>query len=51
MGWGDCCGIHIPSAFAAAEDEKQKAGDATTSDKPGAGFITFGGTVKPVPFD
>lgn len=23
-GWGDCCGIPIPSPFAAAQEEKQK---------------------------
>lgn len=51
-GWGDCCGIHIPSAFAAAEDEKQKAaGGATLSDKPGVGILNFSGAVRPVPFD
>lgn len=23
-GWGDCCGIPVPSAFAAAQEEKSK---------------------------
>ncbi|CAO1621073.1 unnamed protein product [Parajaminaea phylloscopi] len=42
-GWGDCCGIPIPSAFAAAEEEKKK-------DRTGSGFAV-GGAVRRVPFD
>lgn len=48
-GWGDCCGIAVPSAFAAAEDEKRKAAGGTT--QPGVGILTFSGGVRPVPFD
>lgn len=41
MGWGDCCGIPVPSAFAAAGQEKQK--------QPG---LRLGGPgIRPVPFD
>ncbi|RDB17062.1 Serine/threonine-protein phosphatase 2A activator 2 [Hypsizygus marmoreus] len=41
MGWGDCCGIAVPSVFAAARDEMQK--------QPG---LRLGGPgIKPVPFD
>lgn len=51
-GWGDCCGIHVPSAFAAAEDEKLKAaGGAIPSARPGVGILNFGAAVRPVPFD
>lgn len=39
VGWGDCCGIPVPSVFAAAQLDKQ----------PGARLA--GPAVKPVPFD
>jgi serine/threonine-protein phosphatase 2A activator len=42
-GWGDCCGIPIPSVFAAAEEEKEKARKANG--------VAVGGAVKRVPFD
>ena len=35
-GWGDCCGIPIPSAFAAAQEEQAKQGS---------------GGVRRIPFD
>lgn len=38
FGWGDCCGIPVPSAFAAA-----KAANG--------GRLALGGGVRPVPFD
>jgi serine/threonine-protein phosphatase 2A activator len=51
-GWGDCCGIPVPSAFAAAEDEKRKAaGGVTPNNKPGVGVLNFSRAVRPVPFD
>ena len=40
-GWGDCCGIPIPSAFAAAEEEKRKQ----------QGARPFGAGVRRIPFD
>ncbi|CUA68609.1 peptidylprolyl isomerase [Rhizoctonia solani] len=42
-GWGDCCGIPVPSAFAAAEAEKQgnRLGGAPLA----------GAAIRPVPFD
>ncbi|KAH7337654.1 Phosphotyrosyl phosphatase activator [Rhizoctonia solani] len=41
-GWGDCCGIPVPSAFAAAEAEKG-------GNRPG---VPLSGTgIRPVPFD
>jgi serine/threonine-protein phosphatase 2A activator len=43
VGWGDCCGIPIPSAFAAAEAEKKK--------NQSIGGIPFGGAIRPVSFD
>ncbi|KAF9516575.1 hypothetical protein BS47DRAFT_1315238 [Hydnum rufescens UP504] len=43
VGWGDCCGIPIPSAFAAAEADKKK--------NQSIGGIPFGGAIRPVPFD
>lgn len=43
VGWGDCCGIPIPSAFAAAEAEKNKS--------KSIGGIQLGGAIRPVPFD
>lgn len=46
-GWGDCCGIPIPSAFAAAEQEKAEA--------RGASAYIQGRAVQPsvrrIPFD
>lgn len=40
-GWGDCCGIPVPSAFAAAKAEQGKL--------PGAQLS--GPSIRPVPFD
>ncbi|CAE6535030.1 unnamed protein product [Rhizoctonia solani] len=42
-GWGDCCGIPVPSAFAAAEAEKQ-------GNRP-SGAPLSGAGIRPVPFD
>ncbi|CAE6510246.1 unnamed protein product [Rhizoctonia solani] len=42
-GWGDCCGIPVPSAFAAAEAEKR-------GNQPG-GVPLSGAGIRPVPFD
>ncbi|KAF8179868.1 Phosphotyrosyl phosphatase activator [Pholiota molesta] len=39
VGWGDCCGIPVPSVFAAAKAEKE----------PGAKLAGPG--IRPVPFD
>ncbi|KAF7762073.1 hypothetical protein Agabi119p4_8666 [Agaricus bisporus var. burnettii] len=39
FGWGDCCGIPVPSIFAAAKENRMKAGGL---DGPG---------IRPVPFD
>jgi len=38
-GWGDCCGIPVPSAFGAAAAEKESP------------FRISGPAIKPVPFD
>lgn len=47
VGWGDCCGIPVPSAFGAAAAEKKRAESAT-----GPGGLRLGGpNVRPVPFD
>lgn len=43
-GWGDCCGIPVPSAFAAAEAEKRNP------NRPG-GVPLAGAGIRPVPFD
>ncbi|KAI0672286.1 hypothetical protein C8Q78DRAFT_1068847 [Trametes maxima] len=40
-GWGDCCGIPVPSAFAAKEAEGRRL--------PGA--VLSGPGIRPVPFD
>ncbi|KAJ3827188.1 Phosphotyrosyl phosphatase activator [Lentinula raphanica] len=50
VGWGDCCGIPVPSAFGAAraEHDKLTAGGALRS-VPGAGLVGKG--IRPVPFD
>jgi serine/threonine-protein phosphatase 2A activator len=39
-GWGDCCGIPIPSAFAAREMERKQPG-----------MRPAGPGIRPVPFD
>lgn len=39
VGWGDCCGIPVPSAFAAAAAERKNGG------------LQLGSAVRPVPFD
>ncbi|KAG8894440.1 Serine/threonine-protein phosphatase 2A activator 2 [Tulasnella sp. 403] len=41
-GWGDCCGIPIPSVFGAAAEEAQKRS---------TGPLLGGAGIKPVPFD
>jgi serine/threonine-protein phosphatase 2A activator len=41
-GWGDCCGIPVPSAFGAAAAEKQKQS---------RGVLAAGPGIRPVPFD
>ena len=42
--FGDCCGIAIPSAFAAAEAERKRAA--------GGGASLLGNSaIKPIPFD
>jgi len=38
-GWGDCCGIPVPSAFAAAQQEREP------------GKRIEGPGIRPVPFD
>ena len=40
-GWGDCCGIPVPSAFAAAQAEKER----------GSTGLVAGPGIRPVPFD
>ena len=40
VGWGDCCGIPVPSVFAAAQAEKDKARNKLA-----------GSGIRPVPFD
>jgi serine/threonine-protein phosphatase 2A activator len=43
VGWGGCCGIPVPSAFAAAMSEQDKL------KKPG--WKLSGSGIRPVPFD
>lgn len=38
VGWGDCCGIPVPSIFAAAQEKEP-------------GFKVSGPGIRPVPFD
>jgi serine/threonine-protein phosphatase 2A activator len=40
VGWGDCCGIPVPSAFGAAK-----------ADAVSGGLRLSGPNIKPVPFD
>ncbi|KAI9060099.1 Phosphotyrosyl phosphatase activator [Trametes sanguinea] len=42
VGWGDCCGIPVPSAFAAKEAEERRRN---------AGVPLAGPGIRPVPFD
>jgi len=41
VGWGDCCGIPVPSAFAAARAEQNRQ----------PGLRLAGPGIRPVPFD
>jgi serine/threonine-protein phosphatase 2A activator len=43
VGWGDCCGIPVPSAFAAARAEQDKLKQP--------GLKLSGPGIRPVPFD
>lgn len=43
-GWGDCCGIPVPSVLAAAEAERQKHPSALRG-------IPMREGIRPVPFD
>lgn len=47
-GWGDCCGIPIPSAFAAAEEEKKRQQGASAVAR---GERPLPPNVKRIPFD
>jgi serine/threonine-protein phosphatase 2A activator len=42
VGWGDCCGIPVPSAFGAAQAEKTQGLTSLRISGPG---------IRPVPFD
>ncbi|KAG9027122.1 Serine/threonine-protein phosphatase 2A activator 2 [Tulasnella sp. JGI-2019a] len=42
-GWGDCCGIPVPSAFGAVAEEQRKIA--------GGQSLLRGAGIKPVPFD
>ncbi|KAH9474472.1 Serine/threonine-protein phosphatase 2A activator 2 [Psilocybe cubensis] len=42
VGWGDCCGIPVPSVFASVQAEKEKEQ---------GGFKLSGPGIRPVPFD
>ena len=41
VGWGDCCGIPVPSVFGAAQAEKEAH----------TGLRLGGPNIRPVPFD
>lgn len=41
VGWGDCCGIPVPSIFGAAQAEHEKV----------PGVRLAGPNIRPVPFD
>ncbi|KAI0342386.1 Phosphotyrosyl phosphatase activator [Trametopsis cervina] len=52
MGWADCCGIPVPSAFAAAQAEKTGGGLGGGGGIGGIGVRGLvGPNVRPVPFD
>ena len=42
VGWGDCCGIPVPSIFGAAKAEADKHAEVAKLSGPG---------IRPVPFD
>lgn len=46
QGWGECCGIAVPSAFAAA-----KAGDEKKGIGVEAGQLRTGPAIRRIPFD
>lgn len=47
-GWGDCCGIPIPSAFAAAEEEKKRQQGTSAIAR---GERPLPSNIKRIPFD
>ena len=47
VGWGDCCGIPVPSVFAAARAELEKQKDPAGQKLSGLGKAG----IRPVPFD
>jgi serine/threonine-protein phosphatase 2A activator len=47
-GWGDCCGIPIPSAFAAAEQEKT---ESKTASAYAQGVGSTQSAIRRIPFD
>ncbi|KAF5366114.1 hypothetical protein D9757_010952 [Collybiopsis confluens] len=52
VGWGDCCGIPVPSAFGAAAAvmaKNERSGALGSIPGPGAGLSGVG--IRPVPFD
>lgn len=52
-GWGDCCGIPIPSVFAAANEEKEKLkmGSGIVRGEKPIGGVRLGENVRRIPFD
>lgn len=58
VGWGDCCGIPVPSVFAQAEAEKRLAAAGSVvalgereASRPPVPLFAIGGGIRPVPFD
>ncbi|PPQ68465.1 hypothetical protein CVT24_005562 [Panaeolus cyanescens] len=49
VGWGDCCGIPVPSVFGAAQAEKEGDSKNKPLREPGVGLSGIG--IRPVPFD
>ncbi|KAF9045198.1 hypothetical protein BJ165DRAFT_1476028 [Panaeolus papilionaceus] len=49
VGWGDCCGIPVPSVFGAAQAGKEGDQKRKPLREPGVGLSGVG--IRPVPFD